>query len=291
MTLLGKTRRPKDDVMEDRQPMKSEIQRVIRLLMDRVMEKVLVKDPFIKEQHRAEKPLYAALVPDEIFKGSHFERRFVTPFGNVWEELAVVAAKAGLGHGETGYTVHGVVRAERLRRVTELLNRLEHAGSGEKKVRPDWNAELQYVLDGAGEKIPTTVICDVFAQDARTGKRLAFELKAPLPNSDQTKVSKEKMLKLYAMDPPQVDEAYYALPYNPYGARKDYGWSFPNRWFNMKEDSVVLIGEEFWEKIGGIGTYKAFIEVVNEIGREYKDRIYREYLGIDPPADAYQSKL
>lgn len=38
-------------------------------------------DPFIKEKHHANKPLYAALVPDEIFKGSHFERRFVTPFG------------------------------------------------------------------------------------------------------------------------------------------------------------------------------------------------------------------
>jgi hypothetical protein len=35
------------------------------------------------------KPLYAALVPDEIFKGSDFERRFVTPFGDV---LAIVFA-------------------------------------------------------------------------------------------------------------------------------------------------------------------------------------------------------
>ena len=49
--------------------------------------------------------------------------------------------------------------------------------------------------------------------------------------------------------------------------------------------------EVFWEKIGGLGTYKAFIEAVNEIGREYKDRIYREYLGIEPPLDAYEAKL
>lgn len=67
--------------------------------MDRVMEKVLVKDPFLAEEHRAKRPLYAALVPDEIFKGSHFERRFVTPFGSAWEKLAVVAAAEGLGYG------------------------------------------------------------------------------------------------------------------------------------------------------------------------------------------------
>ncbi len=59
----------------------------------------------------------------------------------------------------------------------------------------------------------------------------------------------------------------------------------------MKEDKVVLISEEFWEKIGGLGTYKAFIDAVNEIGHDYKDRIYREYLGIEPLPDAYETKL
>lgn len=61
-------------------------------MMDRVMNKVLITDPFVVEKHHASKPLYAALVPDEIFKGSHFERRFVTPFGSIWEKLTVSAA-------------------------------------------------------------------------------------------------------------------------------------------------------------------------------------------------------
>ena len=68
------------------------IRDVISNLMERVMDRVLITDPFIKEEHHSRKPLYAALVPDEIFKGSHFERRFVTPFGSVWEELARVVA-------------------------------------------------------------------------------------------------------------------------------------------------------------------------------------------------------
>ncbi len=277
--------------MDKKKDMKAAIQDVIKAMMDRVMERVLVTDPFIKEEHRAQKPLYAALVPDEIFKGSHFERRFVTPFGNAWQNLAVVAANAGLGYGTASYRVDGLVKSERLRRITEVLNNLEHTERGKRKVQPDWNAELKYILEGSGEDIPVAVICDVYAEDRNSGKRYAFELKAPLPNSDQTKVSKEKLLKLYSMQPHRVDEAYYALPYNPYGRRENYSWSFPARWFNMKEDAVVLIGEEFWEKIGGLGTYKAFIEAVNEIGQEYKERIYREYLGIEPPPEAYETKL
>lgn len=272
--------------MADPQKMKEAIQSVIKGMMDSLMNKVLVEDPFIEEDHHAKKPLYAALVPDEIFKGSHFERRFVTPFGNAWEKLAIVAANEGLGYGVKGHEVIGSINAERLRRIQEVLNRLEHPEKGKARVRPDWKAELAYVLEGESEELlPSTVICDVYAEDR--GKepraRYAFELKAPLPNSDQTKVSKEKILKLYAMEPVQVDGAYYALPYNPYGKRENYSWSFPARWFNMREDPVVLIGDECWEKIGGTGTYQAFIEAVNEIAPEYKERIYREYLGIDPP--------
>ena len=277
--------------MASEQQMKLAIQAVIQEMMDRLMHKVLVTDPFIKETHRAKRPLYAALVPDEIFKGSHFERRFVTPFGRVWENLAVVAAESGLGYGVREHRIDGLVKAERLRRITEVLNRLEHTRKGKQRVQPNWEAELEYIQAGGGEDIPVSVICDVYAEDRSNDKRYAFELKAPLPNSDQTKVSKEKILKLYTMDPIQIDDAYYALPYNPYGTRENYSWSFPARWFDMKNDPVILIGEEFWEKIGGRGTYKAFIDAVNEIGNDYKEIIYRDFLGIEPPPEAFEGQL
>jgi len=276
----------------DPQSMKEIIQVVIKDLMDRVMNRVLFEDPFIKEKFHSEKPLYAALVPDEIFKGSHFERRFVTPFGSAWEQLAIAAARSGLGYAVKGHTIFGMVKSERLVRISQVLNNLEHPQEkGKGRTKPDWDKELDYVLAGGGEDIPVQIVCDVYAEDTANNKKYAFELKAPLPNSDQTKVSKEKLLKLYSMDPPQIDGAYYALPYNPYGKRKNYNWSFPARWFNMREDRVVLIGDEFWENIGGLGTYQAFISAVNEIGKEYKERIYREFLEIEPPDSFYHEGL
>jgi Type II restriction endonuclease, TdeIII len=51
---------------------------------------------------------------------------------------------------------------------------------------------------------------------------------------------------------------------------------------------VVLIGAEFWDKIGGEGTYTAFIEAINEIGQPYRERIYREFLNIEPPSTALE---
>jgi len=259
------------------------IKQVIQTLMDRVMNNVLIDDPFIADAHRAKKPLYAALVPDEIFKGSHFERRFVTPFGGVWEKLAQVAAIKGLGKCDLGKSITGNVPEERLRRINETLNKLEHGKKGEDRVKPNWDAELKYILEGDGELIPVTVICDVFAEDVANNKKYSFELKSPLPNSDITKVSKEKIFKLYSMKPVQVTSAHFVLPYNPYGKKEDYKWSFPFRWFNMTQDKSVLIGEEFWDFIGGKGTYQLFISEINKLGKEYRERIYREYLGIEPP--------
>lgn len=260
------------------------IKDVITEMMDRVMYKVLVTDPFLPEKHHASKPLYAALVPDEIFKGSHFERRFVTPFGTAWERLAVQVAKAYHGDCQEGVTVEGTIGEESLRRIQEVLNHLEHGVKGKKKEKPDWQNELAYIRAGGGNLMPASVTCDILIRSKRTGKTYSFELKGPLPNSDQTKVSKEKMFKLLSMSNRPVNEAYYALPYNPYGERKNYSWSFPMRWFNMREDPSVMIGDEFWDFIGGEGTYEAFITELNKLGVHYKERIYKEFLGIEPPA-------
>lgn len=259
------------------------ILREVREMMDRVMNRVLISDPFVVENHHASKPLYAALVPDEIFKGSHFERRFVTPFGSIWEKLTVAAATVYHGHCEKGYTVRGTIGDISLRRIQETLNRLEHPDNGV-RTKPDWDKELAYIKAGGGNPVPVSVVCDIYIPSAKTGENYAFELKAPLPNSDQTKVSKEKMFKLLAMNEHLVKAAYYALPYNPYGKnRDDYAWTFPARWFDMKHDKSVLIGEEFWNLVGGEGTYQFFIREINKMGVSYKERIYREYLGIEPP--------
>ena len=196
------------------------------------------------------------------------------------------------GNCRNGHHIHGNIGAERLRRIQEVLNRLEHGQLHHARQRPDWNTELAYILAGEGRAVPVQVVCDIYVDSVSSHKRYAFELKAPLPNSDQTKVSKEKMFKLLAMQPAPVDSVFYALPYNPYGSNKaDYKWTFPARWFDMLNDPCVLIGSEFWDLIGGAGTYLHLVREVNQLGKTFRERIYREYLGIDPPVGAEEYVL
>ena len=266
---------------------KAAVENVVTAMMNRVMDKVLNADPFDRERLRREKPLYAALVPDEIFLGSHFERRFVTPFGKVWERLVQVLGQAKSGFAATEHEIRGRVRQGRLDRIHKTLDRLER-GPKRGGAAPNWKQELAYVQGcRKGKFADVRVICDVFIAASAEARGEMFEVKAALPNSDQSKVSKEKLLKLHAMEPLRVNGAYYALPYNPYGRREDYSWNHPMRWFDMRSDPCVLIGDDLWNKVGGEGTYEVFVAIVRELGEAYHKRIYEEYLGFPAaPPDA-----
>lgn len=188
-------------------------------------------------------------------------------------------------------SVEGNILEGRLKRIQEVLNAEDHAIKGKEKRKPDWKTDLEYVLDGKGNPIPTKVVCDLLVEDSITHNKYAFELKAPLPNSDQTKVSKEKLLKLMAMEGHPITMAYYALVYNPYGKREDYAWAFPMKWFNFQKDESLLIGDELWDFLGGPGTYQRFIYEINKLGKRYKELIYRDYLHIEPVEDVINIEL
>jgi Type II restriction endonuclease, TdeIII len=247
------------------------IKEVVSKMMDRVMENVLVNDPFIKEKHHASKPLYAALVPDEIFKGSHFERRFVTPFGGVWEKLAQVVAIEAHGNCIMGHTIIGNVRAESLRRIQEVLSRLEYT-KGE--VKSDFKAELAYIKKGGGQPIPVSITCDIFIVDEKTNTKYAFELDKMPSDNFQIRASKEKMFKLLAMNPPQVDFAFYALPYSS-------NETVLTKWFDIQEGESVLIGDDFWNLISGEGIYDEILKEIALFGERSKQQVYTEYLDIE----------
>jgi len=243
------------------------------------LETIFAKDEFRSFGCRCNNPIHVALLPNIVSKMVTFEQCFATTVASIWVELARKICDVVYGKCTRAHRINGQIPAERLRRIYEVVNRIGYPEQHALKIMPNWDNELEYILKGGGELLPTTVIADIYVEKGST--KHAFELKAPLPNSDQTKVSKEKLLKLYSMVEKPISSAFYALPYNPYGKRENYNWSFPARWFDMKADKVVLIGDEFWDFIGGKGTYQLFIDEINKLGTEYKDRIYREYLGID----------
>ena len=99
-----------------------------------------------------------------------------------------------------------------------------------------------------------------------------ISLKTVKPNIDQTAVAKEDCLHLKIANP--NCNAYFGLPYNPYGEDKvSYAFNPPMGIFDFHKDSVVLIGKEMWDTIGGKDCYEELLEIAKEVGKETKDKI------------------
>lgn len=219
------------------------------------------------------------LLPPNIAQVRKLERSCSTSAGTLLiQNLAAVLAESYLGYGRTNYAIDGRINVERMRRIDHIMNSLESTDA-----KPNFEKELRYVLDGKNRKTVQVVVrTDFYAVDrSKNHSRIAAECKSPMSNSDQAKAAKEKILKLHAMQKPKVDEAYFVLNYNPYGGEtSNFIWSPPKRWFNINNnDSAVLIGREFWDKIGGPGTYDLIIQISDEVRAEYADAINAELTG------------
>ena len=62
-------------------------------------------------------------------------------------------------------------------------------------------------------------------------------------------------------------KAFYATAYNPYGIEKStYRHSFAVNYMDLANE--VLIGKEFWDIVGGKGTYEEVLSIYQEVGKE-----------------------
>ncbi|HEX3035266.1 MAG TPA: TdeIII family type II restriction endonuclease, partial [Thermodesulfobacteriota bacterium] len=91
------------------------------------------------------------------------------------------------------------------------------------------------------------------------------EIKSPLPNLDVAAESKKEILMFIALHRDKNPQAYLAFAYNPFITREAYNHSFTRQIMDMQAE--VLIGEEFWNKIGDTGTYNELLNIIEEVKR------------------------
>ena len=58
-------------------------------------------------------------------------------------------------------------------------------------------------------------------------------------------------------------QAFLGLTYNPFLTRRKYGHSFTKQIMDL--DNQVLIGHEMWDMIGGVGTFEALLEIIDDV--------------------------
>lgn len=238
----------------------------------------LDRNPFDLDDFDSRRAFHT-LLPELIFRAARVERRFMTRFGRLWERVARMVGEDSKGYAMNGKKIKGTIGSERSDRILDVME-------GRLSGTPNWDAELAYVLEGDGEPKPIRVTCDVFISTTEDAPGVAFELKSPKPNRDQALAARRRLLTLYAMEPKAITDAYFGLPYNPYGARDQYEWPHIRRFFDVKNDPRLLIGDELWEVLGRGEVFDELMEVIREIDTEFHQAIYNRCLQLPWPTDA-----
>jgi len=211
------------------------------------------------------RPFHSKLLSEEILKASMFERSFSTSFGQrVIERISKVIASDVNGTEEVENQKNTIINISKFTTASihEHLQQLRDNMLGRKA---SWNEDYKIIIKSKEETEEQRVISDLWFK--RDGIDYFFSIKTVKPNIDQTMEAKRDVLRLKATLPNSYP--YFALPYNPYGEiKKNYKHSPPFKIFDMINDDVVLIGQEYWDIIGGKGTYQSLLELVEQVGIE-----------------------
>lgn len=211
------------------------------------------------------KPFHESLLPDGILRISEFERSFSTKLGTTFEECARLIAKSVHKNAERSYRVRGVVSAKAIKRIEAITNKI---GSGGMKSKyPDLVKEVIEASGGNGG-VERVSIADLYIE-TKSGEEWFFEIKSPKPNKGQCLEATGRLLQIQAITHVKYPKAkaFYATAYNPYGVEKStYRHSFTVNYMDLANE--VLIGKEFWDMVGGKGTYEEVLSIYQEAGKE-----------------------
>ena len=142
--------------------------------------------------------------------------------------------------------------------------------------KPDKEKEKKEVLAIAnkgnlGKKLKKRV--DLFVE-MKDGTEYYFEVKTAKPNINEFTGIKKQMLDWIAMrgsEKPKANiKTIVAIPYNPYEPKPYERWTLQGL-FDLRQE--VLVGQEFWDLLGGKNTYEDLLKVFEQAGLELYDEI------------------
>ena len=214
----------------------------VQAVMERLIVKRTVKEPFSKKEIAEKNPFGSLVVPVEVWKGAKFERSFVTTLGQgIFEQLGRIIAEGTGAFASNQYDKTLTINTFRTETIDSIIKKQRaKPKKGEKREIPDFGKELDLISSLENEKYEDiTVKSDLYIR-RQDGKEEYYSFKTVKPNLDQTAEAKKNLFLLKAGDP--QCQAYFALPYNPAGEGKLYTQakhSIPNKLFNMDDERFV----------------------------------------------------
>ena len=212
------------------------------------------------------KPFHESLLPEGLLAISEFERSFSTKLGTSFEECAKLIAQEIHISAERGYRLTGTISTMAVEFIESTFNSIGSQGLSDQTFLLLANHVASISSKGSLEE--REIISDLYVERDNL-PNLFVELKSPKPNKGQCLEAVRRQLLVHAITGcgTRKVRAFFASAYNPYGIDKSlYKHSFACRYMDMVDG--VLMGKEFWDIIGGQGTYEEVLGIYQEVGRE-----------------------
>lgn len=143
---------------------------------------------------------------------------------------------------------------------------------------PNHESEAKEIYDASQgdneiEKRIQTV--DLYLETA-DDKEIYFEIKGPKPNKNEMRAAKRDLLEIFAMRAREGKKVkvFLGMYYNPYFPEEYKRWTCL-KFFDMGND--FLVGKEFWDFLGGSGTFEQLIKMYENVGEEIRPLIDKKF--------------
>lgn len=216
-------------------------------------------------------PFLARLIQDnEKIAAYSFIHSMATTLGmSIYEDVSVIIASENSEECFRNYGVGGAISKSQKSAIGNIIAKLRN---GERKA--DIKKEIQEVLFASaenGEFQKSGNIADFYMK--RNGKEYYFEIKTVKPNIDVFEKSKTKLLEWVARRRKFVN-VYLAFPYNPYHPEPYHRFTEVGM---MNPPKDFLVGDEYWDFIGGKKTFPELLKTFDNVGKKFKEKLNKKF--------------
>lgn len=220
------------------------------------------------ERETSSMPFLAKLMQDiEQVAAYSFIHSLATTLGmSVYEQVSKIIASEHFDQVETGYDVEGTMSDEENAVISRIIQEIKNKTRTANKKEEEKLISACKQEDGHKHKIRA----DLFLK--KNGKEYYIEIKTAKPNIDVFSKSKQKLLEWIALTNKNA-VTILAIPYNPYHPEPYSRFTIQGV---LDEEEELYVADKFWDFLGGEGTYKELLEIFDEIGKEFRDRIQKK---------------
>lgn len=219
-------------------------------------------------------PFLSRLIQDnEKIAAYSFIHSLATTLGmSVYEDASVIIASEHCEEAFRNYGVGGVLSGNQETVITNIVSALRN-GDRQANISQEKKEVLQASTEN-GEFKKSGNIADFYMK--KNGAEYYFEIKTVKPNIDVFEKSKTKLLEWVARKRSPV-HVYLAFPYNPYHPQPYHRFAEVGM---MDAPNDFLVGDQYWDFIGGENTFPALLDVFNKVGLKYKNQLNEKFAAI-----------